>query len=114
MWLLIQRGKVAKFDFDTLPLALCVKSQQTTLENILFIFPRKQDLTFHVDCLQCRQTALNVKFCFLGKNKKNIINFLSAEYVQGMVKVKENGHTFMGGNSFLPDLFAFKMKRGLL
>ena len=40
---------------------------------ILFlILPRKQDLTFHANCLLRRQFAWNVKSCFLGKNKKNI------------------------------------------
>ena len=36
-------------------------------------FPRKQDLTFHANCLRWRQFAWNVTFCFLWKVKKNII-----------------------------------------
>ena len=34
------------------------------------IFPIKQDLTFHANCLQWRQFAWNVKSCFLGKIRK--------------------------------------------
>ena len=34
-------------------------------------FSRKQDLTFHTNCLQRRQFAWNVKTCFMGKMKKN-------------------------------------------
>ena len=39
--------------------------------DVLFlIFPRKQDLTFHANCLLRRQFAWNVKSCFLGKIRK--------------------------------------------
>ena len=38
--------------------------------------------------LQWRQFAWNVKTCFLGKNKKNIISLSSAELAQRVVKVK--------------------------
>ena len=37
---------------------------------IFLIFPRKQDLTFHANCLLRRQFAWNVKSCFLGKIRK--------------------------------------------
>ena len=56
---------------------------------LFLIFPRKQDLTFHAHCLHWRQFEGNVRSCFLGKNKKNINNLLSAELAQGVVKVKE-------------------------
>ena len=33
------------------------KIQQTTFCNVFLIFPRKQDLTFHANCLHWRQFA---------------------------------------------------------
>ena len=39
-------------------------------DDIFLIFPRKQDLTFHANCLLRRQFAWNVKSCFLGKIRK--------------------------------------------
>ena len=44
--------------------------------NIFLIFSRKQDFTFHANCL------------FSGKTKKNITNFLSADLAKREVKVK--------------------------
>ena len=38
--------------------------------DIFLIFPRKQDLTLHANCLLRRQFAWNVKSCFLGKIRK--------------------------------------------
>ena len=38
------------------------------------IFPRKQDLTFHENCLHWRQSARNVKACSLGKIRKIFLN----------------------------------------
>ena len=35
------------------------------IDDILLIFPRKQDLTFHPNCLLRRPFAWNVKSCFL-------------------------------------------------
>ena len=40
------------------------------IDDIFLIFPRKQDLTFHANCLLRRQFAWNVKSCFLGKIRK--------------------------------------------
>ena len=40
------------------------------IDDIFLIFPRKQDLTFHANCLLRRQFACNVKSCFLGKIRK--------------------------------------------
>ena len=49
------------------------------IDDIFLIFPRKQDLTFHANCLPqetiCgRQFAWNVKSCFLGKIRKMFQN----------------------------------------
>ena len=57
-------------------------------EIFFLIFPRKQNLTFHANCLQWRQFAWNVKFCYLGKIRKNIISLSSAELAKRVVKVK--------------------------
>ena len=57
-----------------------------TLWNIFLIFPRKQDSTFHANCVQWRQFAWNVKFCSSWKNKKKITNLLSAEGAERVVK----------------------------
>ena len=38
--------------------------------NMLYILPRKQDMTFHANCLLRRQFAWNVKSCILGKIRK--------------------------------------------
>ena len=35
-----------------------------------YMFPRKQDLTFHANCLHWRQYAQNVKICFFREKKK--------------------------------------------
>ena len=43
------------------------------IDDVFLIFPRKQDVTLHANCLQRRQLTCNVKSCFLGKiRKKNI------------------------------------------
>ena len=47
------------------------------------IFPRKQDLTFHANSI-CMKGQIQ----FSGKNKKNIINLLSAEIAKKVVKGK--------------------------
>ena len=44
------------------------------IDDIFLIFPRKQDLTFYANCLQWRQFAWNVYFCFLHKKKKKNIS----------------------------------------
>ena len=41
-----------------------------------FFSPRKQDLTFHANCLQWRKFAWNVKSCFLVKICKNKDQFV--------------------------------------
>ena len=40
------------------------------IDDIFLIFPRKQDMTFHANCLLRRQFAWNVISCFLGKIRK--------------------------------------------
>ena len=42
------------------------------IKIVFLIFPRKEDLTFHANCLHQRQFAWNVKTYFLGKIRKNI------------------------------------------
>ena len=41
------------------------------IDDIFLIFPRKQDMTFHANCLLRRQVAWNVISCFLGRIKKH-------------------------------------------
>ena len=56
-----------------------------------FYFSQKTNMTLHADCLQRRQFAWNVKFCFLGKiRKKNIVSLSSAALAHGLVTVKES------------------------
>ena len=69
----------------------------------IFIFPRKQDLTFHANCLKWRQFAWNVKSC-AGKNKKNVTNFLFAELTQRVVKLK----SFQKWELFRSNILPFK------
>ena len=58
----------------------------------------KQALTFHANCLLRRQFAWNVKAYFLQKNKKNIINLLSTEFVHSLLSVIANIWVAMRGN----------------
>ena len=48
---------------------------------------RKQDLTFHANCLHEMSNPV-----FWKKNKKNI-NLSSAEFAQRVIKVKSNGNS---------------------
>ena len=57
------------------------------LEIFFLIFPRKQDLTFHANCLQ-GDNLHEMSDPVYAKNKKNIINLSSAENAQRVVKVK--------------------------
>ena len=43
------------------------------MDDIFLNFPGKQDLTFYASMLHWRQFAWNVKTCFLGRIKKNIL-----------------------------------------
>ena len=58
------------------------------IEIFSLIFPRKQDLTFYVNCLQWRQFAWTVKSCFLGKIRKKyhqfVICWISPESSKGL------------------------------
>ena len=53
----------ARYKWNILERAVKPKSKN-------LIFSRKQDLTFHANCLQWRQFAWNVKICFPGKIRK--------------------------------------------
>ena len=55
---------------------------------ISLIFPRKQDMTFHANCLHWRQFAWNVKSCFLGKIRKRSPVMSPAESAKRVLKVK--------------------------
>ena len=50
-------------------------------ELFFLIFPRKQALTFHANCLLRKQFASNVKPVFGEQIKKNDIHLSSAEFV---------------------------------
>ena len=52
-------------------------------------FSRKQDLTFHANCLQ----YMKCHAMFSGLNKYNITIFSSAELAKGVIKVKWTGYT---------------------
>ena len=58
-----------------------------TFWNNFLIFPRKQDLTFHANCLQI---ACNIKSCFLGKISSI---WSSAEFAQTVVNVDKKKHS---------------------
>ena len=45
-------------------------------DDIFLIFPRKQDLTLHANCLLQRQFAWSVKSYFLGKIRKTFQNVI--------------------------------------
>ena len=71
-------------------LACWVKfSADNILKYFFLIFPRKQTLTFHENCLS-RQFSWNVKVYFLWRNKKNIISLPSVESAQQVLKIKES------------------------
>ena len=53
-----------------LPFWVKVSADDKITEIFFLIFPRKQVLTFHANCLQWRQFAWKVKSCFLGKRRK--------------------------------------------
>ena len=57
--------------------------------TIFLIFPRKQHLTFHANCLLWTLETICKKcqMLFSWKNKKNIINMSSAELAQIVVYV---------------------------
>ena len=69
---------------------------------------------------------MKCQILFSGKNKKNIINLSSAEYVQRVVKIKGSWYTFRGddfikigfapfrGDNFIKIGFAALLKKDLL
>ena len=55
------------------PITLCkLLTNSTDNKSIFYFLQKKQELTFHANCLLRRQFAWNVKFCsfFSGKRKK--------------------------------------------
>ena len=90
-----KRKESAKRSFLLLPLStlrvstLGKFSADDILKYFFLIFPRKQDLTFHANCL------LKCQILFSGKNKKNIINLSSAENAQRVVKVSGKGQAIL-------------------
>ena len=96
-----------------LKLSVCLSLGQFSrwqISDIFFIFPRKQDLQFHTNCLQWRKFAWNVKYCFLGKIRKifqyvvywkflprelsvkNLTCFSSSDFAQRMLKLTLTVH----------------------
>ena len=61
---------------------------------LLLIFPRKQDLTHHANCLLRRQFAWSVRSYFLGRLRKTIISLSSAEPAHSVVSVNLNSCFF--------------------
>ena len=83
-------------------LMLCMLSENFSwhIEIFFLIFPRKQAFIFHTNCLFRRlETAWNVRVCFTGKNKQNIISLSSAAFAQRVGMVKGNEYTSKGNNS---------------
>ena len=58
--------------------------------GIFLIFPRKKNLTFYANCVVLirRQCACNIKTCFLGKIRKNILKCRLLKYLLSMHSVK--------------------------
>ena len=76
--------------------------------SFFFIFPRKQDLTFHANCLHWRKFAWKCEILLSGKNKKNT-NFLSAEWAKRVVKIK----VWLKASKIMnhvPNLFIFSLQ----
>ena len=59
------------------------------VDDMFLIFPRKQDLTFHANCLLRRQFAWNVKSCFLGKLRKIFSKYRLLKILPRVLGVKE-------------------------
>ena len=56
--------------------------------DIFLIFPRKQNLTFHANCLHWRQFAWNVKTRFLGKRRKIFQNVICWKFYPECLAIK--------------------------
>ena len=63
-WIFV-RGNSNKYSKYMLLEVLTFIFSRRQTDDIFLIFPRKQDLTFHLNCL-----LLYVKSCFLGKIRK--------------------------------------------
>ena len=65
------------------------RSQQTANWWYFFMFPRKQDLTFHANCLLWRQFAWKVNSFFRGKIRKKFQNVLCWNFLPKVLSVNE-------------------------
>ena len=71
------------------------------------MFPTKQVLTLHANCLQWRQfetISVKCQSLFYRKNEKSVINLSSADFVQRLIKV--NVYTVCTGLSPYYGIFA--------
>ena len=59
------------------------------------IFPRKQALTFHANCLLRRQFAWTVKACFLRINKKKKSKCRLLKFLPSMLSIKSPSDTLV-------------------
>ena len=65
------------------------KFSRRQIDDIFLIFPRKQALIFHANCLLRRQFACNIKAYFLGKIRKNISKCCLLRILPRMLSVKK-------------------------
>ena len=90
--LLQQKYHIRSHNFLLNCLALPVKFSADNIKMFFLFFPGKknkqQDLTFHANCLQWRQSDEMIYPVFWDKQEKNISICHSAELVQRVVKVK--------------------------
>ena len=68
---------------------LWANSADDKLIFFFLIFPRKQDLTVHANCLLRRQFTWNVKSYFLGNIRKNISKYLLLNFLPSMLSLEK-------------------------
>ena len=56
--------------------------------EILFLFFSENMIWNYMQTVSFEEICMNVKSCFLGKNKKKIPNLLSAELAQKVIKIE--------------------------
>ena len=66
----------------------CVTNWYFLCDKLIFFFPRKKALTFHVDCLLRRQFAWNHKSYFSGKTKESFHEMAKPIYFLGKRRKK--------------------------
>ena len=64
-------------------------STDNILKCLFFVFPRKQALAFHANCLLTRQFAHGMSKPIFWEKKENIIDLLSAEFAKRVVRVNK-------------------------